>query len=80
MQAKDRCYLVLNESIRLYREVAWTGAMEVRVHVFDTVTTIDDYRSPSVGPEELFFMAQSILMTDKGCAISGTEYGAGVLR
>lgn len=78
MQAKDRAYLILDEVIRLYRMISTRHGFEIRPNIFDTVHAIDDYRI--TGDEDLYYLVQSIVMSDKGATYSGTEYGAGVLR
>lgn len=78
MQALDRAYLVLNEVIRLYRQIGYSGLFDPRVKIFDTVTVTDAYRE--TGTETLRFLVQAIKMTSKTVLITGTEYGAGVLN
>jgi len=77
-QALDRAYILLQEYIRLYRTISLTSHFDPRIMVFDTVAVEDDYREG--GPEELQFMVQAIEITDSQVRISGTEFGAGVLR
>lgn len=77
-QALDRAYILLQEYIRLYRTISLTSHFDPRITVFDTVKIVDDYRDGE--PEELYFMVQAIEMTDSHVKISGSEFGAGVLR
>ena len=77
-QALDRAYLLLQEYIRLYRTISLTSHFDPRIMVFDTVMIEDDYRES--GPEQLYFLVQAVEITDSYVKISGTEFGAGVLR
>lgn len=76
--ARDRAYILLNEYIRLYRTVNWTGGFDPRVKLYDTVHAINAYRAGV--PEDLYFLVQSLALQDANTVISGTEYGAGVLE
>ena len=77
-QALDRAYILLREYIRLYRTMSLRSHFDPRIMVFDTVMVEDDYRKTV--PEKLYFLVQAVEITDSHVRISGTEYGAGVLR
>jgi hypothetical protein len=76
--AKDRAYILLNEYIRLYREITWEGAFDPRVQIYHTAEVLDDYRNGP--PETLTFLVETVSMNEGKTVISGREYGAGVLE
>lgn len=78
MQAKDRAYLMLDELMRLYRQITVNVPFDVRVKIFDTAYIADDYREDA--PEDLYFLVQGISMSDRSTTYTGIEYGAGVLE
>jgi len=77
-QALDRAYLILDEVIRIYRDVSTRHGFDPRIKIFDTVHAVDDYRATA--DEDLYFLVQNISMNDRNTELSGTEYGAGVLE
>ena len=78
-QAIDRGYLILDEMIRMYREILWKGAFDPRFLLYDTAYTTDAYRD-AAGPETLYFMVEAISLSESGVSLSGREYSAGVLE
>jgi hypothetical protein len=78
MQAYDRAYLILNEVIRLYRQIDFIGGFDPRPKLFDTYHVDENYRAGV--HEDLYFLIQKIIMSDISVAISGLEFGAGVLE
>ena len=76
-EAIDRGYLLLNEYIRLYRQITWTGAFDPRIQIYRTVHTRDTYREGAT--DELYFICESLTINNDSTVIAGTEYGAGVL-
>jgi hypothetical protein len=77
-QAKDRGYIILNEVIRLYRHIVWTGAFEPRLSLYKSVRLFDNYRPTNT--EEFIYLVEKISLSDSSAVVAGTEYGAGVLR
>ena len=77
LQAVDRAYIILNEVIRLYRQVAITVAFDPRIGLFDTIHAIDDYRL--TGGEDIYMLVERIQIGESTMTFIGTEYGAGVL-
>lgn len=74
MMARDRAYLLLNECIRLFREIGYAGLFDPRLNIFDTAKVIDDYR---IGThDDLFYLVQKLITTDSDAIIDGIEYGA----
>jgi len=76
-QARDRGYILLNEYIRLYREINWRGAFDPRIKLYQTVRAIITYRTGA--PEVVYFLVESVSIGDDATTLSGREYGAGVL-
>jgi hypothetical protein len=76
MQAYDRAYILLDEFIRLYREIHFVCPFDPRVQIFQTYKVVDDYRL--TGSETLYFLVQSLQLREPQAEISGIEYGAGV--
>jgi|GEM_PF-2749634 len=76
-EAIDRGYLLLNEYIRLYRQITWNGAFDPRIQIYRTVHTRDTYRE--IATDELYFICESYTINNNTTMIAGTEYGGGVL-
>lgn len=76
-EAIDRGYLLLNEYIRLYRQITWTGPFDPRIQIYRTVHTSDNYRE--IVSDELYYICEHYVIRNESTMIAGTEYGAGVL-
>jgi len=76
-EAIDRGYLLLNEYIRLYRQITWDGAFDPRIQIYRTVRTQDVYRE--VDTDVLRYICENYSINNESTMISGREYGGGVL-
>jgi len=76
-EARDRGYLLLDEYIRLYREITWSGAFDPRVQIYRTARSYDTYRE--TGTDELLYLVESYTINANSTRITGREYGGGAL-
>jgi hypothetical protein len=71
--ARDIGIKMLAESIRLFQSAEYTGTLDPRVNLYDTVSATDDMNG------NLSFMVTGIVDTPERTTISGTDYLAAAL-